>query len=356
MVVSNIATSENHAEKYRNRAAWISAIASLCIFLIKMGAYRLTGSAAVLSDALESIVNVVASIAALFIIRFASQPADANHPYGHGKAEYFSAAFEGGLIFFAAVMIIGESIRAMISHAPPHKLELGVLLIGGAAFLNLILGIYLKSAGKKHHSEALQASGAHVISDVTTTVGVMLGLGLVLWTKIEWLDPAIAILVGLQLAFSGFKIVRQSLGGLLDEVDESSIENLASALEKNRKPGIIDIHHLRIIRSGSFHHVDAHLVVPEFWDVFLAHKETQDFENKVVKDYQVDGEIAFHLDPCKKSFCEICDLKDCPIRRADFTSLRPFTVKSLTDGPLPTNPLAYENANKISSRSQPTSD
>lgn len=342
MVASNVIASE----KYRNRAAWISAIASLFIFLIKMGAYRLTGSAAVLSDALESIVNVVASIVALFVIRFASQPADADHPYGHGKAEYFSAAFEGGLIFFAALMIIAESIKAMISHEPPQQLEIGVLIIGGAAVLNLLLGMYLKHTGKIHHSEALQASGAHVISDVTTTVGVMVGLGLVLWTKITWLDPAIAILVGLQLAYSGFKIVRQSWGGLLDEMDESSLANLTNSLEKNRQPGIIDIHHLRIIRSGSFHHVDAHLVIPEFWDMVKAHNETHDFESKVVQDYQVDGEIAFHLDPCKKSFCEICNLENCPIRQVPFKTLRPFTVKSLTDGPSPTNSLAYENANR----------
>ncbi|MDG0817157.1 cation diffusion facilitator family transporter [Bdellovibrio svalbardensis] len=341
-----VATNVNPSEKYRNRAAWISAIASVFIFLIKMGAYRLTGSAAVLSDALESIVNVVASIVALFVIRFASQPADAEHPYGHGKAEYFSAAFEGGLIFFAALMIIGESLKALINHEPAQKLELGVLIIGGAAFLNLLLGVYLKQMGKKHHSEALQASGAHVISDVTTTVGVMVGLGLVLWTKIEWLDPAIAILVGLQLAFQGFKIVRQSWGGLLDEMDEGSLENLTNALQKNRMPGIIDIHHLRIIRSGSFHHVDAHLVVPEFWNMLQAHNETHDFERKVVQDYPVDGEIAFHLDPCKKSFCEICDLENCPIRRVPFKTLRPFTVKSLTGGPAATNPLAYENANR----------
>lgn len=339
-----VATS---SEKFRNRAAWISAAASLAIFLLKIGAYRLTGSAAVLSDALESIVNVVASIVALFVIRFASQPADHEHPYGHGKAEYFSAAFEGGLIFFAALMIIGESAKALLYHEPAQKLEIGVLIIGAAAALNLFLGIFLKSAGRKHHSEALVASGAHVISDVTTTVGVMVGLGLVIWTKIPWLDPAIAILVGLQLAWQGSKIVRSSWGGLLDEMDESALENLAQSLEKNRHPGIIDIHHLRIIRSGSFHHVDAHLVVPEYWDVLKTHTETTAFEGKVVQDYPFDGEIAFHVDPCKKSYCEICNVENCPIRRAPLQSLRPFTVKRLTEGPMPTNELAYETGKHL---------
>ncbi|HWU44970.1 MAG TPA: cation diffusion facilitator family transporter, partial [Bdellovibrio sp.] len=297
----------------------------------------------VLSDALESIVNVVASLVALFVIRFAAQPADKDHPYGHGKAEYFSAAFEGGLIFFAALMIIGESIKAIVDHELPQKLEIGLAVIGLAAFFNLILGIYLKRVGTNHHSEALRASGAHVLSDVYTTVGIMVGLGLVLWTQLTWLDPLIAIGVGLQLAFSGFKIVRESWGGLLDEVDEKSLVDLSQAIEKNRKPGIIDIHHLRIIRAGSFHHVDAHLVVPEYWDVAKVHNETHEFETKVVSDYRFDGEIAFHLDPCKKSYCEICNVENCPIRQVPFKSLRAFTVKGLTEGPSPTNQSTYDN-------------
>lgn len=343
-----IISSDISSEAFRRRAAWISAAASIFIFLLKIGAYRVTGSAAVLSDALESIVNVVASIVALFVIRFASQPADDEHPYGHGKAEYFSAAFEGGLIFFAALMIIGESVKALINHEPAQSLEIGLVIVGVAALLNLVLGLYLKQVGKTHKSEALRASGEHVLSDVYTTVGIMVGLGLVLVTKLPWLDPVIAIGVGLQLAFSGFKIVRGSWGGLLDETDEHSLENLCKSLEKNREPGIIDIHHLRIIRSGSFHHVDAHLVVPEYWDVARVHSETHLFENKVVSDYPFDGEIAFHLDPCKKSYCEICDVENCPIRLLPFRSLRPFSVKSLTEGPAPTNQGAYDDTSSNS--------
>lgn len=318
------------SDKTRNRAAWISAIASILIFGIKVFAYRLTGSAAVLSDALESIVNVVASIVALFVIRFAAQPADEDHPYGHGKAEYFSAAFEGGLIFFAALLIVFEAIKALLQQTPPQQLEIGLAIVGGAAFINLLLGLYLKKVGRDHHSEALQASGAHVMSDVLTTIGVMVGLGLVLLTKITWLDPVIAIGVGAQLAWSGYKIVRESLGGLLDESSEESLIDLCGALEKNRKPGIIDIHNLRIIRSGRFHHVDAHVVVPEYWDVAKVHSETHDFEHKVVSDYVFDGEIAFHIDPCKKSLCRRCDMPDCPIRLQPFAGREAFTVKSLT--------------------------
>ncbi|WP_413586158.1 cation diffusion facilitator family transporter [Bdellovibrio sp. HCB274] len=327
MVTQSISLSD----KIRNRAAWISAIASIAIFALKVAAYRMTGSAAVLSDALESIVNVVASVVALFVIRFSAQPADREHPYGHGKAEYFSAAFEGGLIFFASLLIIYESVKALISHTPPQKLEIGMVIVGVAALLNLFLGLYLKQVGRKHHSEALKASGTHVLSDVITTIGVIVGLGLVLLTDIQWIDPVIAILIGLQLAWSGYKIIRESMGGLLDEISESSLQKLRDALEANRRPGIIDIHQLRIMRNGRFHHVDAHLVVPEYWDIAKAHAETLDFEKAVVRDYIFDGELAFHLDPCKKSYCSECDMPDCPIRLQPFQGRVPFTVKSLTE-------------------------
>lgn len=319
-----------------SRAAKISVAASLLIFLLKAYAYKVTQSQAVMSDALESIINVLAAGVALFVIRFASQPADYEHPYGHGKAEYFSSAFEGGMIFFAALMIIIESAKALIFNEPTRQLEVGILIIGAASLLNLILGFYLKHIGKTHHSEALKASGAHVLSDVWTTLGVMVGLGLVLLTGLNWLDPLVAMLVGANLGFSGYKIVRKSMGGLLDEVDETTLIHLSAALEKNRVPETIEIHHLRTIRSGRFHHVDAHVAVPEYMDIARVHREIHEFERRVVGDYPFDGEIAFHIDPCKKSYCPTCSVVDCPIRQAAFGSLRPWTVKSLTAGPHPT--------------------
>lgn len=334
----------NSSDKFRNRAAWISAIASVLIFALKLGAYKLTGSTAVLSDALESIVNVIAALVALFVIRYAAQPADENHPYGHGKAEYFSSAFEGGMIFFAAIMIMGEAVKALIFHEPTQKLELGLLIVGVAALINLLLGLYLKRAGTVHQSDALKASGAHVLSDVLTTAGVMVGLGLVMVTGIAWIDPVVAILVGAQLAYSGFKIVRESLGGLLDEQDVTSLENLANSMQKNRFPGIINIHHLRVIRAGRFHHVDAHLVVPEYWDVSHVHALTARFEEAVVRDYDFDGELAFHLDPCKKSYCASCDVSPCPIRLQPFEKTADFTVKSLTEDPPATNQGSHDSS------------
>ncbi|MGZ3747927.1 MAG: cation diffusion facilitator family transporter, partial [Pseudobdellovibrionaceae bacterium] len=204
-------------DKARNNAAWISLSASIFIFAMKVAAYYITHSTAVLSDALESTVNVVASFVALIILRIVAQPADEDHPYGHGKLEYFSAAFEGGLIFFAALMIIRESIDALIAGHTSRQLESGLVIMIVAAVFNFILGFYLKKIGEQEKSEALKASGAHVISDVWSSVGVVVGIGLVLLTGIQWIDPVVAIAVALNLAYEGYKIVRKSAGSLIDE-------------------------------------------------------------------------------------------------------------------------------------------
>lgn len=317
----------------RQKAALISVFASIAIFAIKMWAYQATHSTAVLSDATESVVNVVAAVVAFFVVRFAAQPADEDHPYGHGKAEYFSSTFEGGMIFFAGLTILFQSVRALFNSEELHRLETGLLIVGVAAIFNLILGIYLGRVAKKQNSAALKASSAHVLSDVWTTVGVIFGLILVILTGLTWIDPVVAILVALQLTYSGYKICREAMGGLIDEVDFASLEALGKAMSKNISPGIIDIHRMRVLRSGAFHHVDSHLVVPEYWDVAHAHFKTHEFEQAVVRDYPFDGEIVFHLDPCARAYCSVCDVFDCPIRVREFKKRVEFTVEHLISEP-----------------------
>jgi cation diffusion facilitator family transporter len=194
----------------------------------------------------------------------------------------------------------------------------------------LALGLHLRRIGRAHHSSALEASGQHVLSDVWTTVGVLAGLALVHLTGHLWLDPAAALLVGAQLAWNGIGVVRRSAGGLLDAEDRVLIERLGRLFTQHRFPGIIRIHHVRVIRSGGYHHVDAHLVVPEFWSVEKAHGETDGFEASVMEDYGAEGEIAFHLDPCQRAYCSKCELPKCPVRTRDFESPLAFSVEELT--------------------------
>jgi cation diffusion facilitator family transporter len=310
-------------------AAWLSLAISIIVLALKVTGYFWTHSQAVLSDALESIVNVITALIALWVMRAVSRPADEDHPYGHGKLEYFSSAFEGGMIAFAAVIIGLEAVKALLVGEKLNELESGMVIVAAAGILNLLLGLHLKKVGQKHNSEALTASGAHVISDVVTTGGVVVGLIAVKISGWVWLDPIFAIGVALFLLKSGYSIVRKAAGGLIDEVDVQALGNLVEALNANKQTGLIDVHDTRIIRSGRFHHVDAHLVVPSFWDAEKVHEESQDYEEKVVQSYKFEGEFAFHVDPCRRFYCSICDVQDCQIRAKPFQGLRKMTVESI---------------------------
>lgn len=312
-------------------AASLSLVVGVFLLLMKFWAYRMTHSQAVFSDAMESIVNVVAAMVSIVVVVVAARPADKEHPYGHGKIEFFSAAFEGGLIAFAAAMICVEATQALISGRVVHEVNFGITVVLGAGIANLLLGVFLLRAGKRNRSVALVASGHHVISDFWTSAGVAIGLVLVSVTGLQWLDPLIALVVGLLLARTGWVLVRRSAGGLLDEEDRELLGSLVQIISQERGEGIIQVHHCRVIRAGQYHHIDAHVVVPEFWDVAKAHHETEDFERRVIAAYEHDGELHFHVDPCRRAYCRGCDVKECPIRRHPFEARRSLTIDELTN-------------------------
>jgi cation diffusion facilitator family transporter len=312
--------------RVRLRAGMISLVVGGALLWAKFVAYQLTGSTAVLSDALESIVNVIAAIFALGSLVFAGRPADRNHPYGHGKIEYFSAAFEGGLITFAATLILYEAGRGFFQALALRQLDLGLAIILGAGIVNAGLGWFLIRTGRLTQSLTLVADGQHVLSDFWTSLGVTIGLILVKFTGIVWFDPIVAAIVGLNLGRTGLWLVRHAAGGLLDEEDTKLLGKLIKALDAYRMPGIIRIHHLRAIRAGRFTHVDAHLVVPEFWSVERAHALAESFEQRVISACGVEGEIVFHIDPCHRSYCAQCDVMDCPIRVAPFVARPPHSL------------------------------
>lgn len=319
----------------RVRAGAISLVVSILLLAAKYQAYRLTGSTAILSDALESIVNVVAAIFALGGIIFAGRPADRNHPYGHGKIEFFSAAFEGGLIAFAAVVILYEVVLSLVVRLQVRELDTGLLIISGAGLANLALGLFLVWTGRKHQSLTLLADGQHVLSDFWTTVGIVVGLLLVRVTGTWWLDPLVAAVVAVNLMWTGFRLVRHAAGGLLDEEDTLLLNRLLGVLGGHVGQGIIRVHHLRAIRAGRFHHVDAHLVVPEFWSVDRAHEVAEDLADRVIRALGVDGELIFHTDPCHRAYCPMCDLDDCPVRREPFRTRSPLTLEEAVQPDMP---------------------
>jgi len=314
-------------ERYRLRAGLISLGVSSVLLVAKYQAYRLTGSTAVLSDALESIVNVVAALFGLGAIAFAGRPADRNHPYGHGKIEFFSAAFEGGLIAFAAVMILYEALQALFLGAELRQLDLGLAIVLGAGLVNLVLGLFLVRSGRRHESLTLVADGKHVLSDAYTSGGILVGLFLVRTTGLVWLDPLLAMLVALQLFYTGLRLVRHAAGGLLDEEDPALLESLLRVLRGHLGGGVIRVHRLRAIRHGRFHHGEAHLVVPEFWSVERAHALSESLATRVIEEAGVRGELVFHTDPCERAYCATCDLEDCAVRRSPFAGQKPLTLE-----------------------------
>ncbi|HET8578030.1 MAG TPA: cation diffusion facilitator family transporter [Methylomirabilota bacterium] len=319
----------------RLRAGLLSLTVSIVLLAAKFYAYRLTGSTAILSDALESIVNVVAAVFALGGLVFAGRPADRNHPYGHGKIEFLSAAFEGGLIAFAAVVIIYEVVLSLLHGASVRQLDVGVAIILATGLINLALGWYLVRVGRAHASLTLVADGQHVLSDFYTSSGVVVGLLLVRITGIPWLDPLVAAVVALNLMWTGFRLVRHAAGGLLDEEDPVLLGRVLQALRGYVGQGIIRIHHLRAIRAGRFHHVDAHLVVPEFWSIEHAHEVAEDLADRVIRDLGVEGELVFHTDPCHRIYCAMCDLEECSIRREPFGGRPPLTLEEAVQPDMP---------------------
>jgi cation diffusion facilitator family transporter len=319
----------------RLRAVVVSLVVSVILLAAKYQAYRVTGSTAILSDALESIVNVAAAVFAIGALIFAGRPADRNHPYGHGKMEFMSAAFEGGLITFAALVIVYEVVVSLTQGVQLRALDVGLAIVLGAGLVNLALGYYLVRAGRRYHSLTLLADGRHVLADFYTSAGIVVGLLLVRTTGLVWLDPLVAALVALNLMWTGVRLIRQAAAGLLDEEDPALLDRLLIVLQPHLSQGVIRVHHLRAIRAGRFHHVDAHLVVPEFWSVERSHELAEDLGERVMKELGAEGEMTLHTDPCHRIYCRMCDLDDCPVRREPFTGRQPLTLDEAVQPDMP---------------------
>jgi len=316
-------------------AATVSLVVGVVLLAAKFVAWLSTDSQAVLSDAMESIVNVVAAFAMVFAVRFSSRPADEDHPYGHGKIEFVTSGSEGGAIAIAALLIIVEAATALVQGHAPRNIDVGIWIVAAAGLANCGLGLHLLRVGRREGSAALVGDGHHVLSDFWTSAGAVVGLLLVKFTGAVWIDPVVAIVVAGSLLFTGYRLLREAARGLLDEIDPTVVADVAQALERSRVPGVIEVHDLRAINVGGYHHVDLHVVVPEFWPVERAHREMDDYERRAQQTRARQGELQFHVDPCERAYCGRCDLPECPVRRAAFVARRAITAASVVLGPDP---------------------
>ncbi|MGQ9920394.1 MAG: cation diffusion facilitator family transporter [Desulfobacca sp.] len=305
-------------QRARLLAIGASVIISLLLLGIKFYAYWLTKSAAILSDALESIINVVASSFALAAVILAAKPPDLSHPYGHGKIEYVAVGFEGALIFLAAVGIFVKAGQQLWQPQPLPGLETGLGLLLGAGLVNLALGLTLIAVGRRTDSITLVADGRHILTDVYTSVGVLVGLALVWLTDLIWLDGATAALVGVNILYTGWKLLRQAFAGLLDESDISLLENIAAILKAHRKPSWIDIHKLRARKAGNRLFIDFHLILPRDFNLEEAHQEVKELEAIFRSHFQDQADVHIHIDPCdREQECPSCGYDPCHSRQAD---------------------------------------
>ncbi|BAV10296.1 cation diffusion facilitator family transporter [Filimonas lacunae] len=307
---------------------WITVL-SIALFVTKIAAWYLTHSLAILTDALESIVNIMAGVIGLYSLYVAAKPRDTDHPYGHGKAEFVSAAAEGTLVICAGVMVIYETILNFIEQQPIQQLDSGLILIAITAIINYIAGAYCISTGKRNQSIALQSAGKHLQLDTYSTGGIVLGLLVILVTHLYWLDKAIALAMGVFIIFNGYKILRRSLAGIMDEADMELLERLVAILNQNRRHNWVDMHNLRVIKYGSLLHVDCHLTVPWYLNVHEAHVEV-DALHKLIRDEFGDAfEMFVHTDGCLPFGCPICIKEDCTKREHPFTHRMEWTLKNL---------------------------
>ena len=306
------------------------AALSILLLIAKTFAWYITGSVAILTDAFESIVNVVAGLIGVYSLYVSAKPRDQDHPYGHGKAEFISAAIEGSLISIAGLIIIYEALNNLIHPHSIKKLDYGIILVAVTGLVNYFAGAICIKTGTKNNSLALISSGKHLQTDTWSTLGIVIGLVLILITDLLWLDSAVAILFAILIIFTGYKILRSSVAGIMDEADSSLLKKMVQTLNENRKENWIDLHNLRIIKYGSTIHLDCHLTVPWYLNVHEAHKEIDALSSLVKNEYGESVELFVHSDGCLEFSCKICTKRDCHVRKHSFEKKVEWTMENIS--------------------------
>lgn len=302
---------------------------AVLLFAVKLTAYFITKSVSVLTDALESVANVGAGFIGLFSLYISAQPKDQNHPYGHGKAEFLSAGVEGSLIIIAGVAIIYKSVYSFLYPHEIQKLDYGMILIAATAVINYVMGMISIYRGKKNNSLALIASGKHLQTDTYSTLGIIAGLILIYFTNLLWLDSAIALFFALVIIVTGYRIIRSSIAGIMDEADLDLLEKMVDVLDKNRQENWVDLHNLRVIKYGGQLHVDCHLTVPWYLNVHEAHAEIDKLAVLIKTEFGNSIELFVHSDGCLYFQCNICSKHDCHVRQKAFEKRVPWSTKNL---------------------------
>jgi cation diffusion facilitator family transporter len=307
----------------------VIAIFSIVIFAGKLFAFFLTNSVGVLTDALESTVNVVTGLITLYSVYISLKPKDRNHPFGHGKIEFLSASLEGFLIIVAGLIIIFEAIKRIITPSEVGSLDIGIIIVALAGALNYLVGWYSIRVGKKNNSIALISGGKHLQSDTYSSIGLVLGLLILFFTKIAWIDSAIGLLFGTIIILTGYRILKETTSNLMDEVDFKLISEIVRLLNKNRTDDWIDIHNLKLVKYGSSYHVNFDIILPWYMNICDAHNEGEKIKKIIIDNFADDIVFTIHNDDCRMSFCENCKKPDCRDRKNPFVTEIIFNTENL---------------------------
>ena len=308
----------------------LSLVGGVLILGIKFYAALLSNSSALRSDALEGTVNVLAAAFGLGSIIFAEKPADRDHPYGHGKIEYFSSAFEGGLIALAGCLILVDTIIRFIHKAPMTNIGLGLKLSVVAGLLNGGMGLLIFGIGQKHHSQVLIAGGTHLLTDLFSSIFLAVGLLFAYFTHIYWIDPLLAVGVAFFLFKTGYQLVSNSAKALLDAENPELLKQIVDQLNLIPRGRIITAHDLKARQFGRDTHVDLHVVVPEYLSIKEAHHEADEIVRTLRDRLGHNSVVHTHIDPCERDFCTECTIEDCRIRANPFQKIIPYTLESIT--------------------------
>lgn len=305
-------------------------VITLLVFALKIGAWLVTHSIAILTDTLEYTINVVAGFTSLYGLYLSARPKDENHPYGHGKAEFVSAAVEGVLMIVSCLFIVFEAVDNFIHPHTFHKLGYGIYVVALTAVINFIAGRYAVVQGKKHNTLTLQATGKHMQSDTYGTLGIVAGLVILYYTGFNWLDSSISLIFAVIIFISGYKVLRTSLAGIMDEADKELLDTVVRYLSDNRRKNWMDIHNLRIIKYGSVLHLDCHLTIPWYFNINEGHTEVKELEDMVRENFGENVELFVHTDGCIPFSCSICTKPDCDVRQHDMNKKIIWNVENVS--------------------------
>jgi cation diffusion facilitator family transporter len=307
---------KNHNNKIKTMKLVLTT--SFILMVLKFFAYFITNSSAILTDAIESIVNIFAGSFALYSLYYAAKPKDEDHPYGHGKIEFLSTGVEGGMVTLAGAAMFIKGVFAFFNPHELQNLDIGLGISVFSGIVNYLLARLLINKGTKFHSTTLIADGKHLLTDTWSSVGLVIGLIIIYFTHLFWIDSLITVGLGAVIVYTGINLVKESIFNLLDKADYVKIEHLISVLNSKRNPSWIDIHNLRVVKYGSVVHVDCHMTLPWYYTLEESHKEVDDLDKLATTEFSHEIEFFIHADPCLPKSCSICEMKDCKVRKNDF--------------------------------------